>query len=265
MIDRGKFDVLGVGVDAVDYEAAVDRIIRAAAEGEPYTVTALAVHGLMTGALDAEHRARLNEFDLVCPDGMPVRWSLDRLYGTELPDRVYGPDLTLRICERAARDGLAVYFYGSQPDVVARLAVRMGTLVPGLEVAGFRPSAFRMLSEAERDGVASDIRASGARILFVGLGCPRQERWVHTMRSRLPMPAIAVGAAFDFHAGGLAQAPPPMQRMGLEWLYRLSREPRRLWRRYLYLNPLFVAMLGMQAVRMSREKRLSGEASRGGG
>ncbi len=241
MIDRGKVPVLGIEVDAVDEEAAVERIIAAAEAGRPYGVSALAVHGVMTGVDDAEHRARLNGLDLVTPDGQPVRWAMNWLHRTELPDRVYGPDLTLAVCRRAAELGLPVYFYGSTADTLARLEARLPTLVPGVEIAGTRPSRFGRATPAELDEIADQVRQTGAKVCFVGLGCPRQEVFAFENAGRLAMPTIAVGAAFDFHAGLQAEPPRWVQRAGLQWFQRLLGDPRRLWRRYLILNPRFVA------------------------
>lgn len=241
MIDAGKVDVLGVDVDAVDYEAATARIIAAAHDRRPYGVSALAVHGVMTGVDDAEHRSRLNALDLVTPDGQPVRWAMNWLHGTGLPDRVYGPRLTLEVCSAAADAELSVYFYGSTQDTLDHLARRLPELVPGLEVAGMRPSRFATASPAELDELAAEIRASGAAICMVGLGCPRQEVFAYENASRLSMPVLAVGAAFDFHAGLQREPPAWVQRAGLQWLQRLVGNPRRLWRRYLVLNPRFVA------------------------
>ncbi len=252
MIDRGRHDLLGVGIDAVDYEAAVARIMDAAEAGTRLTVAALAVHGVMTGVLDREQRYRLNALDLVVPDGQPVRWAIDFFHHTRLPDRVYGPDLTLAVCEAAAERGLPVYFYGSRADVVFRLSDNLKRRIPSLQVAGCEPSRFRRLSPSERDEVVHSIRGSGAAITFVGLGCPRQETWVYEMGPLLSMPSIAVGAAFDFHSGSLPQAPGWMQDHGLEWLFRFAREPKRLWRRYLFLNPAFMFLVLMQARRLGR-------------
>lgn len=240
MIDRGKFSVLGVGIDAVDYEAAVDRIIEAARDHRPYSVSALAVHGVMTGVDDAEHLARLNAFDLVTPDGQPVRWAMNWLHGTELRDRVYGPDLTLAVCRAAADQELAVYFYGSSTDTLEQLTERLPTLAPGIEIAGSRPSRFGRATPDELDEIAAGIKDSGAAICFVGLGCPRQEVFAYENAARLSMPTIAVGAAFDFHAGLQVEPPKWVQRAGLQWLQRLVRNPRRLWRRYVILNPRYV-------------------------
>lgn len=247
MIDAGKKNVLGVMIDAVDYEAAVDRVISAARERRAYGVTALAVHGVMTGVQDPFHAFRLNDLEMVVPDGQPVRWALNLLHSTALEDRVYGPNLTLHLCGGAAEAGLPVYFYGSRSSVLASLIRELKRKFPKLDIAGSEPSLFRQTSVDEKAGIVSRIRRSGARLTFVGLGCPRQEVWAYEYRKDLSMPVIAVGAAFDFHAGTLAQAPASLQRLGLEWCFRLAKEPRRLWRRYLLLNPYYSALVLLQA------------------
>ncbi|MBB4304791.1 exopolysaccharide biosynthesis WecB/TagA/CpsF family protein [Rhodobium orientis] len=252
MIDNGKKNVLGVGVSVVDYDGAVEAIIRAARARRGFKVAALAVHGVMTGVLDRRHRYRLNSFDVITPDGQPVRWALNLLHRTKLKNRVYGPELTLRLCERAARENLPIYLYGSKPEVLERLQERLAERFPGLVIAGARPSLFRKSTAEEKEAIAEEIRESGARLVFVGLGCPRQEVWAYEYARLLDMPAIAVGAAFDFHAGLLSQAPRWFQDRGLEWAYRLSREPKRLWRRYLLLNPAYLTMLAAQALGLAR-------------
>jgi len=249
MIDCGKVDIIGVKVDVVDYEAAVDRIIRAAKSKKPYGVSALAVHGVMTGALDPDQRIRLNALELVTPDGQPVRWAMRFLHHYKLPDRVYGPNLTLKVCEAAAREGLSIYLYGSRQIVLDAWIRNLHKMYPNLKIAGTEPSKFKRLDQEENDEMLERIKASEADILFVGLGCPRQEVFVYENKERLSMPALAVGAAFDFHAGVLPQAPGWMQDTGLEWLFRLMQEPRRLWRRYLYLNPLYLWLVFKQKVR----------------
>lgn len=252
MIDFGRHSVLGVGIDAVDYESAVARILKAAHEGARCTTSALAVHGVMTGALDEYHRFRLNELDLVVPDGQPVRWALHWLYGIRLADRVYGPNLTLRVLEVAAAEGLPVYFYGSTPETLGLLLERLRVRMPDLRIAGSEPSKFRRLSEDEMEATIARIRRSGARIVIVGLGCPRQEVFAWETGDALAMPVLAVGAAFDFHAGTLRQAPTRLQRIGLEWVYRLCQEPKRLWRRYLYLNPYYLFLIALQLTGLTR-------------
>jgi N-acetylglucosaminyldiphosphoundecaprenol N-acetyl-beta-D-mannosaminyltransferase len=250
VITRGRRSVLGVYVDAVDYEIAVSRIISAAEEGRSLSVAALAVHGIMTGALDPVHRYRLNRFDVTVPDGQPVRWALNWLHRTGLPDRVYGPTLMLKVCEMAASRGLPVFLYGSRPAVLSQLHCNLARRCPGVSIAGVCPSKFRSLSAEEKSEVVRVIRNSGARLTLVALGCPRQEVWAYEYAPLLGMPVVAVGAAFDFHAGSLPQAPECLQRNGLEWLFRLWQEPRRLWRRYAYLNPAYAGLLLMQAVRL---------------
>ena len=252
MIDRGRHNVLGVRVHAVDDHAAADRILRAARDGQPLAASALAVHGVMTGTLDATHRHRLNKLDLLVPDGQPVRWALNWLYGVNLRERVYGPDLMLELCRRAAEQRMPVYLFGGSEALLESLSARLVEQISGLEIAGRKASRFRTLSADERRELVDEIRASGARLAFVGIGCPRQEVFVYELRDQLPMPLVAVGAAFAFHAGQLRQAPAWIQRRGLEWLFRLATEPRRLWKRYLLLNPLYVALLACQAANVYR-------------
>ena len=251
MIDQGKHPILGVNVHAVDYEAAVARILEAAKTGRPCSVSALASHGVMTGYLDRVHRRRLNGLDLVAPDGQPVRWALRWCYGLRLPDRVYGPTLTLKVAEAAAAQGVPVYLYGSTDAILDGFMANLKKWFPNLKIAGYEPSQFRKISEAEKQEVVEQIRQSGARIVFVGLGCPRQEVWAYEYREALGIPILAVGAAFPFHAGLLPQAPPWMQRAGLEWLFRLIQEPRRLWRRTL-LYPRYLGRVILQAISASR-------------
>jgi N-acetylglucosaminyldiphosphoundecaprenol N-acetyl-beta-D-mannosaminyltransferase len=254
VIDQGKRNVLGVLVDAIDYEAATDRVIAAAHERRPLALTALAVHGVMTGVQDPAHEARLNSFDIVTPDGQPVRWALNLLHGAGLTDRVYGPQLTLRVLARCATEGLPVYLYGSTDDTLGRLTVALREQFPGLKLAGVEASKFRAAEPGEPAEIAERVSASGAQLLLVGLGCPRQEIFTHAMRPLLNMPIMAVGAAFDYHAGQLRNPPAWMQARGLEWLWRLGLEPRRLWRRYLILNPAYLARLTAQKTRLWRAK-----------
>jgi N-acetylglucosaminyldiphosphoundecaprenol N-acetyl-beta-D-mannosaminyltransferase len=241
-----KRSVLGILVDATDYGEATTRIISAAEQSRPLAVTALAVHGVMEGVHDGDLGARLNSFDLVTPDGQPVRWALNLLHGASLSERVYGPTLTLRVLERAAERGLPVYLYGSTQPTLDRLIPALRDMFPALKLAGVEPSKFRAVQPGEAEQIAERITASGARIVLVGLGCPRQEIFTHALRPHLAMPLLAVGAAFDYHAGGLRKPPPWMQRRGLEWLWRLGLEPKRLWRRYLLLNPEYLARLAAQ-------------------
>lgn len=246
MIDLGKFNVLGVAINAIDYEAAVERIMEAAQQRRPLAVSALAVHGVMTGVLDPTHRYRLNQFDVLAPDGQPVRWALRWLHGVRLADRVYGPNLMLEVCRRAAKEQTPIFLFGGTDELLSRLQKNLRTIFPELCIAGSLPSRFRQLTPQEKAEVVTTIRDSGAAITFVGLGCPRQETWVYEFGDDLATPLLAVGAAFNFHAGTLSQAPTLLQKRGLEWLYRLAMEPRRLWRRYVILNPLYLSLVALQ-------------------
>jgi N-acetylglucosaminyldiphosphoundecaprenol N-acetyl-beta-D-mannosaminyltransferase len=250
MTDRHS--VLGVMINATDYASVVERVLAAAERGQACSVSALAVHGVMTGHQDRLQRVRLNQLDMLVPDGQPVRWALNLLHRTGLRERVYGPTLMLKLCAAAAAAGVPIYLYGSTEATLGRLQTSLRGRFPELQIAGAAPSRFRRLSAAEKAEVVGRIRASGARIVFVGLGCPRQEVWAYEYREALALPILAVGAAFDFHAGTVSQAPGWMQARGLEWLYRLVAEPRRLWRRYLLLNPWYVALVAQQFLGLRR-------------
>jgi N-acetylglucosaminyldiphosphoundecaprenol N-acetyl-beta-D-mannosaminyltransferase len=252
MIDRGRRSVLGVLVDIIDYEAAAEKVLRAAREHQPFALTALAVHGVMTGVQDQVHGARLNAFDVVTPDGQPVRWALNVMHRAALRERVYGPTLTLEVLRRCAAEGLPVYLYGSTRETLDRLVPALTTMLPALKIAGAEPSKFRPAEPGEDRQIADRIKGAGARVVLVGLGCPRQEVFAYTMRPLIDAPLLAVGAAFDYHAGRLRKPPPWMQRHGLEWLWRLGLEPARLWRRYLLLNPAYLVRLTAQKLRLWR-------------
>jgi N-acetylglucosaminyldiphosphoundecaprenol N-acetyl-beta-D-mannosaminyltransferase len=246
MPNLGKKNVLGILIDAVDYEAAVAFVFQCVRQKRGAMISALAVHGVMTGVMDPAHKFRLNHFDLLVPDGQPVRWVMNWLYGTKLRERVYGPDLMLKVCERAAKDAAPIYLYGSTELVVTSLSESLVRMFPGINIVGREPSAFRRLSVDEKAALQRRIRSTGASIVFVGLGCPRQEIFAYELRDSLSAPVLAVGAAFPLLAGILPQAPPWMQRLGLEWLFRLLAEPRRLWRRYLLLNPAYLVLVALQ-------------------
>ena len=248
MINAGKRNIGGILVNVIDLDAAVDEVVDAARRQQPLAVTNLAVHGVMTGRQDAEQRYRLNHFDLVLPDGQPVRWALNWLHGAGLASNVRGTAFTLAVCRAAARESLPVYLYGSRQDTLDRLGERLLAEAPGLRIAGTQPSRFRSTTRQERAETAREIHDSGARLVLVGLGCPRQETWAYEFRDLLPIPILAVGAAFDFISGGQQEAPELLQQAGLEWLHRLVHEPRRLWRRYALLNPAYIATISAQMI-----------------
>ena len=241
-----RVDVLGVGVSAINMDIAIDVIDRWITSGTRHYVCITGVHGVMESQRDEALRRIHNEAGLVTPDGMPLVW-LSRWRGWRNTSRVYGPDLMLALCERSLATGYRHYFYGGQPGVPEQLARRLQQRFPGLTVTGTFSPPFRPLSDAEETEIVARINDARPDIVWVGLGTPKQERWMSQHVSRLHASAlIGVGAAFDLHAGLRRQAPSWMQRSGLEWLFRLGQEPRRLWRRYLVNNPLFLWLTVLQ-------------------
>jgi N-acetylglucosaminyldiphosphoundecaprenol N-acetyl-beta-D-mannosaminyltransferase len=235
-----RFDVLGVGISAVDMGLAVDTIASWIDAGERRYVCVTGVHGVMEAQRDADLLAIHNRSGLTTPDGMPMVWA-GRWAGMGGVRRVYGPDLLLAVCALACRRGWTSFFYGGRPGVAELLAARLREWYPGLRIAGTLSPPFRPLTPEEDQEVVRTINAHGPDILWVGLGTPAQERWMAAHRARLTAPAIVgIGAAFDIHAGVLPQAPRWIRHSGFEWLFRLAVEPRRLWRRYLTNNPRFV-------------------------
>ena len=221
--------------------------------GARATVTAAAVNLVMSARDDPSTMQAVLGTTLAVPDGQPLVWAL-RLLGHSKATRVYGPDLMAHFCAHAASTGTPVYLYGGRsPEALDLLKERLRERFPGLRIVGGWSPPFRPLTTAEREHAIAEIDASGAQVVWVGTGQPKQELWMHEMRPLLAAPLlVGVGAAFDFHAGIISQAPSWMQRNGLEWVYRLSREPRRLWRRYLTQNPRFVVGFARQFVRERR-------------
>lgn len=230
--------ILGIGVDATSYEDATTRVIGWASRGESRYVCLGVVASLMEARESVKYRETLEAADLVTPDGMPLVWMLRGL-GARPASRVYGPDLTLAVLSAAQAAGLAVGFYGSTEQVLSRLIEKLRWRFPKLDVAFQQAPPFRAISPEEDDDVVRAMSRSGVRILFVGLGGAKQDLWMAEHRGRVPSVMLGVGAAFDFLAGTKPQAPRWMQNLGLEWMFRLATEPRRLWKRYLRHNPRF--------------------------
>lgn len=214
-------------------------------EGKSAYLCLANVHMVMEAHDDPDFRRMINEADLVTPDGAPISWAL-RFLGVRDATQVRGPELTPRLCRRCARENIPVGFYGGTPEVLDRMTGNLKESIPGLQVAYSYSPPFFSLDRRAQDRIIEDINISGARVLFVGLGCPKQEKWMAANRNRIHAVMLGVGAAFDILGKRNKEAPKWMQVAGLEWMYRLANEPRRLWRRYLYNNPRFLGLLVMQ-------------------
>lgn len=256
-----RAEILGVPLAISDYGEVLDWMDAMVAAGARGSITAAAVNLLICARDEPPTMRAVRDLTLAVPDGQPLVWSL-RALGHARATRIYGPDLMRHWCERAARSGTPAYLYGGRDDAARELLERrLCERFPGLRIAGgcsprFRPLDEPPLSAAERERVIADIDSCGAQVVWVGTGQPRQELWMSEMRPLLKAPLlVGVGAAFDFHAGLVSQAPAWMGDHGLEWAYRLSREPRRLWRRYLIGNPRYLAAFARQYARSRRPAR----------
>jgi N-acetylglucosaminyldiphosphoundecaprenol N-acetyl-beta-D-mannosaminyltransferase len=238
-----KVNLFGLEVSPTTYDEAVAVILRAACQRESAIASCHAVHAIVTFSGDSSLCQKANTFDMITPDGQPVRWALNLLYRSRLKDRVYGPELMQRLCGRAAEAGVPIFLFGGTEKVLEALKLNLQRRFPGLQIAGAEAPPFRPLTEQEDAAIVQRINDSGAGLVFIGLGCPKQDLFAFDHRDRVRAVQVCVGAAFDFHAGVKPMAPVWMQRRGLEWVFRLASEPRRLWKRYLVTNSLFVARL----------------------
>jgi N-acetylglucosaminyldiphosphoundecaprenol N-acetyl-beta-D-mannosaminyltransferase len=250
-----KQAVLGVGISATNYMDVANQCaswIGDQTQNDPsHYVCVTSVHGVMEARKDSGLRSILNDADIATPDGMPLVWAL-RSFGVANQQRVYGPTLMLVLCEQAARLGHRVFLYGGRPETLEVLRSNLIERFPALKIAGSYSPPFRDLTQDEEYEVQRQIADAAPDLLFVGISTPKQERWMSAHRNlfrRIVM--VGVGAAFDFHAGRVQQAPAWMQRNGLEWFYRLTREPARLWRRYLLVTPWFLPLWAMQKASMT--------------
>ena len=238
-----KKDLLGVEVSVTDYDEVARLFIAAARRREPALGTFLAVHAVVSAAMDASYRYRINAFDVVGADGQPVRWAMNLLHKAGMVERVCGPSMMLQMCARCAEEGVSIYLYGSTQKTLDKLAANLEDKFPAIRIAGTESPPFRPLTPEENQAACERINASGAGIVFIGLGCPRQDVFAHHNRNRIHAVQLCVGAAFDFHAGNKKMAPDWMQKCGLEWTYRMIQEPRRLWKRYLVTNTAFILLM----------------------
>ncbi len=241
-----KRDLFGVGVSPVTCEEACRAILPAAQRRAGGVVSAFSVHALVEAASRRTSRDEANRFAIITPDGQPVRWALNWLHAAGLERSLRGSDLMRRLCELAAEEGVSIYLYGSSPETLAALVASLGRQFPDLEIAGAESPPFRPLSPEEDAAMVERVNASGAGLMFLGLGCPKQDRFAAAHADRIGAVQLCVGAAFDFLAGTKSAAPGWMQRNGLEWFFRLCQEPRRLWKRYLVTNTVFLFKLARQ-------------------
>ncbi len=238
-------EILRLNIATSSYGEVVHKCVEWADDGASHCLTFAAVHMLMEAHDEDGYRAQLNSLDMVNPDGMPVVWAM-RMLGHGKASRVYGPDATVYLLKAAQERQIPVGFYGGSESTLELLVRRVRTNYPGIQIPYACAPPFRRLSREEDDAIVDEINASGARFIFVGLGCPKQERWMVEHRERIPAVLLGVGAAFDFLAGTKPQAPRWMMSCGLEWLFRLASEPRRLAGRYIKHNPRFVALIVRQ-------------------
>ncbi len=235
-----KYNIFGININAITYNEATEKIIQGIHQGQNHIVTYLPVHGLILACRDRNLGTIINSFDIVAPDGQPVRYALKILHGVALPDRVYGPEHMLRLCNHASEEKISIYLYGSKSHVVNNLKIRLQTMFPNLVIAGYESPPFRDLTPQEDEAVVRRINASGAKLVFIGLGCPSQDHFAFKHRNEINSTMLCVGAAFDFHAGNKKMAPKWMQKYALEWSFRLFQEPKRLWQRYFITNSIFL-------------------------
>ena len=241
--------ILGIRIAGTSYEDTTNRVIVWATSGDFRSVCIANVHMAMEAYDSGDFRKIVNKADIVTPDGMPLVLLL-RILGLKNQPRVYGPTLMKHICEASAQVGVSVGFYGSTPETLKNLVHNLTDRIPNLKVDYTYSPPFRSLTLEEDETIVKEINASKIKILFVGLGCPKQEQWMFAHRDRVQAVMIGVGAGFDFYAGTVKQAPRWMMRMGLEWLFRLCMEPKRLWRRYLYNNPRFLGLAALQLLKV---------------
>lgn len=236
---RSTLPVIGVPIDALSWPEALSRLAKWAKAGESRYVSICNVHSVVTAQHDAVFSSALHEADMATPDGAPVAWLMRRL-GRTSQERINGPDLMWRYCAEAAKREESIYLYGGKPEVLDILRSRLPEQFPGLKITGAYSPPFRPLTKDEDEAIVAEINSSGAGTVWISLGCPKQEKWMAEHRGRVNAVMVGVGAAFDYHAGSVKRAPLWMQNAGLEWLHRVCSEPRRLWKRYLITNSLFI-------------------------
>lgn len=246
--DPEKIDVLGAMVDTYTFSDAVDRVLCWSLRNESRSVYFCNVHAVITARKNRELQDAINSADMVNPDGKPVAWLVGVLSDRQ-QEKVSGPDFMIELCERLGKNGLSCYLYGSTQNTLEKLEASLNQRYENLRIVGKYSPPFRRLTMAEEEKIIFNMNSSGANVVFVGLGCPKQEIWISNNREKIEAVTLGVGAAFDYHAGVIRRAPEWMQRNGFEWLFRLLSEPRRLWRRYLVTNIKFVFYVALLLIK----------------
>lgn len=246
---RKTQSILGARIDAISWDEAIAHIVASGAAHESAYICICNVHSVVTAARDPDFMKIINNADMATPDGAPIAWAL-RALGFPAQERINGPDLMWKYLEAAQRLHQTVFFYGSTDATLEKLRKCIAQQFPQLQVGGMHAPPFRPLAFEEDAAETATINRSGANVVFVGLGCPKQEQWMAAHQGKINAVMIGVGAAFDYHSGVVKRAPPWLQRHGLEWLYRLASEPRRLWKRYVITNTLFIIGFSRQLIRM---------------
>lgn len=247
--------ILGMRVDATSYSEATRTVLEWAKWRQPTYVCIANVHMVMESYDDPAFRKVVNGAGLITPDGMPLVWGL-RMLGVKDQRRVYGPDLTLELCEGASVEQVPIALYGGTVESLQSFTEMLQSRFPALQVVCAIAPPFRPLTQEEDARYTREIVESGAGIVLVGIGCPKQERWMAAHKDHIPAVLLGVGAAFDFHSGRVRQAPAWMQHIGMEWLFRLLMEPRRLWKRYLKHNPRFIILFLLQLLGVRRYREV---------
>ena len=245
--ERSRVPVLKLQVDLCDYETAIDRILELGRERRGGYVCVANVHVAIEAENDPQFAELVNDADLVLPDGTPLVW-MQRLQGNKSATQVRGPSLMPMLMKRAEDEKLNVGFLGGRPEVLETMLARAASEFQNLSIPYQNSPPFRELTEEDNSEIAHAINTAGVHILFVGLGCPKQERWMAANREKVSAVMIGVGAAFDLYAGNIREAPTLVSKLGLEWMFRLAQEPRRLFSRYLLVNPRFVWLATRQLI-----------------
>ena len=240
-----KKKLFTVDYTVTDYDQATALIMEKALAHKSFGVSALAVHGLIESVMDKNFQKDLENIDLIVPDGQPIKWALNSFYHVGLKEKVAGPILTGHVLCKANENNLRVYLFGSKSSTLEKIKAFLAKVYPNIIVSGTHPDRFREATPEEDALDINKINGSGASLVLVGRGCPRQDKWVAKHIGKVNAPMMAVGAAFDFMAGNIKYAPRWMQNAGLEWFYRLLQDPKRLWKRYLVTNTYFIYLFLM--------------------